>query len=186
MKKLLLFLLIPIGLGGGMTAGYALKPPAEEEGHASDKGKAAESSDGRGMSEHADTKAKPADEEMGVPDDLAKPLEGDPDPVDYVKLDRQFVVPLISDGKVSAMVVISMAVEADPGATDLVFAHEPKLRDGFLKVLFTHAQSGGFEGSFTNDQVLADLRTALNATARAVVGTKVRQVLLTSVVRQDL
>jgi len=183
MKKLLLFMLIPIGLAGGLGAGYALKPHAEQEDAA---GKAGDPWDADVDEEDNPSAGKDADLKAVEPASYAEPLQGDPEPVDYVKLDRQFVVPLIRDSKVSAMVVISMAIEAEPGSADLVFLHEPKLRDVFLQVLFTHAQSGGFEGAFTNEKALADLRFALNVAAQSVIGKMARKVLLTSVVKQDV
>ncbi len=190
MKKLLIILLVPLGLAGGLGAGYAMKPtPDAPEGDAIDTegGTEADAKIGGTPSvADADQQSKMGEGIAVVTPAVAPPLVGTPEPVDYVKFDRQFIVPLIAGDKVSAMVVISLAMEAAPGATDLIFAHEPKLRDGFLQVMFTHAQSGGFDGAFTNEKALADLRGALNASARAVVGDVMRQVLLTSIVRQDI
>ena len=121
--------------------------------------------------------------------EAAKAPEPDPDPdltTQFVKLDRQFVVPVILNDKVSSLMVLTLAVEMASGGSEPVFDREPKLRDEFLRVLFTHAQSGGFAGAFTDPAAMDDLRASLVATARRVLGGDVRSVLLTSIVRQDL
>ena len=38
---------------------------------------------------------------------------------------------------------------------------KPRLRDSFLKVMFRHANSGGFDGSFTSGRKMDDLKSAL-------------------------
>jgi len=63
---------------------------------------------------------------------------------------------------------------------------EPKLRDSFLRVLFDHANMGGFEGNFTNAQVLGRLRAALREVAQQDLGVDVAQdVLIVEIARQD-
>jgi len=79
-----------------------------------------------------------------------------------------------------------MAIEITGGGSDPIFAQEPKLRDEFLRVLFLHAQSGGFSGAFTEPRVMDDLRASLTASAKRILGSKVKAVLLTNLVRQDL
>ena len=160
MKKLLIpVILALVGLAGGLFAGHSMKPAPEPEA-----GEAAEKA--------AETAPEPAPDASG----------------EYVKLDRQFIVPVIADEKVGALMVLQMAVEMAPGSggSEPVFDQEPKLRDEFLRVLFLHAQSGGFDGAFTESRVMDDLRASLTSTARRVVGPGVRAVLITSIIRQDI
>ncbi len=163
MKKLLIpVVLALVGLAGGLFAGHSMKPAPEPE-----EGEAAEAAE-----------AAPAPEPEPAPDA----------PGEYVKLDRQFIVPVIADEKVGALMVLQMAVEMAPdaGGSAPVFDQEPKLRDEFLRVLFLHAQSGGFDGAFTEPRVMDDLRASLTSTARRVIGPGVRAVLITSIIRQDI
>ncbi|MDT8857984.1 flagellar basal body-associated FliL family protein [Paracoccaceae bacterium Fryx2] len=104
---------------------------------------------------------------------------------DYVKLNNQFVVPVVENGRVASMVVLSLSLEAKPGSTDLIYAREPKIRDAFLQVLFDHANSGGFRGSFTDGSNLILLRKALLEAARTTMGDLVTDVLIADIVRQD-
>jgi flagellar FliL protein len=83
------------------------------------------------------------------------------------------------------MVVLSLSLEVAPGHTEDVYSREPKIRDAFLQVLFDHANSGGFRGSFTDGSNLVVLRRALQEKAVAVLGDIVTDVLITEIARQD-
>lgn len=155
MAKLLPLLLILVGLIGGAGAGLALRPAPEEPPPGED---------------HAEA---PAVDEAGAP------LH------DYVRLNNQFIVPVVEDDEVAALVIMSLSLEVAPGMGEIVFAREPKLRDGFLQVLFAHANAGGFRGSFTENVTLSSLRQALVETARTIVGPGVGDVLIMDLVRQD-
>lgn len=104
---------------------------------------------------------------------------------EYVKLAQQFVIPVFSNAKVSALIVISLSLEIMPATNELVFAKEPKLRDVFLQVMFTHAQSGGFDGAFTTGQPISDFKKSLKQAAIEVLGETVHDVLITDMVKQD-
>lgn len=104
---------------------------------------------------------------------------------DYVKLNNQFVVPVLEGGQVTAMVVLSLSLDIAAGNTQLVYDREPKIRDAFLQVLFDHANTGGFRGSFTDGSNLVVLRQALTEKAIGVLGPIVSDVLITEIARQD-
>jgi flagellar protein FliL len=104
---------------------------------------------------------------------------------DYVKLSNQFVVPLVERERISAMVILTLSLEVTQGATEQVYAREPKLRDAFLQLLFDHANTGGFRGSFTDAANLVILRQGLRDVAKQLLGDIVLDVLITDIVRQD-
>lgn len=104
---------------------------------------------------------------------------------DYVKLNNQFVVPILEGGHVASMVVMSLSLEVVAGNTESVYSREPKIRDVFLQVLFDHANTGGFRGSFTDGSNLVMLRRALKERAVSVLGDIVTDVLITEIARQD-
>nr|WP_157136470.1 flagellar basal body-associated FliL family protein [Sagittula stellata] len=168
MKKLLPILLALIGTGAGIGAGIMLKPapPPEEEVAAVDC-IAPEGAVSHGTVEDAS--------EHG-----AEPVTNE-----YVKLTNQFIVPVMSEERVQALVVASLSVEVTQGMTETVYAREPKLRDVFLQILFDHANIGGFDGSFTAGQRMDILRSALLDGARSVLGPEARDVLITEIARQD-
>jgi hypothetical protein len=162
MRKLLPVILALFGLAGGAGAGLFLRPAPVDapEGEAAAEAGEAPAADG----DHAEA-------------DSAEP--------EFVRLSNQFVVPVVAEGRVSAMVVLSLSLEVETGTTDAVFQREPKLRDAFLQVLFDHANLGGFSGSFTDGSNLVLLRTALKEAAVLVLGPVVKDVLITDIARQD-
>jgi flagellar protein FliL len=164
MGKLFPILLALVGLGGGIGAGIFLRPAPEAGDHAAE---------GDHPLDEAETKTT---------EDGEEPEEGGPE---YVKLNNQFVVPVVEEGRVAAMVVLSLSLEVEAGNTEAVYQREPKLRDSFLQVLFDHANIGGFSGSFTDGANLVVLRTSLTEAAGLVLGSAVTDVLITDIARQD-
>lgn len=156
MGKLLPIILLLVGLGGGVGAGLVLRPPPPEP-----------------PAEQTATEVDPAPEEEI---DTA---------VEFVKLNNQFVVPVVEDGRVQSMVVLSVTIETKLGQRETIYQFEPKLRDAFLRVLFDHANAGGFHGTFTANTQMNALRVALLEIARRDFGTDIYDVLITDIVRQD-
>ena len=170
MKKLLPILLAVIGLAGGIGAGAFLKPaPEVVEAPACDP-EAEDCAD--------DNTAQYAATAVMEPYDPDKQW-------DYVKMPKQFVVPIIKKERVSALVVLSLSLEVEQGTSEAVLARVPKLKDGFLQVLFAHANSGGFNGAFTTGQSMKDLRGSLNEVARQYLGDSVNDVLIEEIVKQE-
>jgi flagellar protein FliL len=116
---------------------------------------------------------------------MEEAVEEPAEPPEYVKLSNQFVIPVLADGRIESMVILSINLEVDAGTTETVYAREPKLRDAFLQVLFDHANAGGFRGSFTDGANLVNLRTALHETAMGVLGEIVKDILIVDIGRQD-
>ena len=104
---------------------------------------------------------------------------------DYVKLTNQFIVPLLDNGRISSMVIVSLSLEVKQGNSEMIYLREPKLRDAFLQMLFDHSNTGGFRGSFTDSANLVILREGLLEIARQILGDIVSDVLITDIVRQD-
>jgi hypothetical protein len=121
-----------------------------------------------------------------MPSEGAQDTTKDTGNTEFVKLNNQFVVPVVTRDRVSAMVVMSLSIEIAQGNSEIVYTREPKLRDGFLQVLFDHANLGGFEGEFTNANNMDVLRMSLRDVATLVLGDAARGVLITEIARQDV
>jgi len=104
---------------------------------------------------------------------------------DFVKLNNQFVVPVVEGGRVVSLVIMSLSVEVALGSTEKVFSQEPKLRDAMLQIMFDHANAGGFNGVFTDGANLTLLRRALMESAQKILGDVVKDVLISDLARQD-
>ncbi|WP_127559785.1 flagellar basal body-associated FliL family protein [Nioella ostreopsis] len=175
-RFLLPVILLLAGLGGGVVAGKmmsgggeetAADSPAEDDGHGGDEGHGAEEDDGHGFSDGHGEEADPNS------------------PYEYVRLNNQFVVPLIRHGSVRSLVVLTLTIEVESGENELVYDREPRLRDALLRVMFSHANVGGFDGSFTAVESMAPLREGLREAARQVLGAVAHDVLIMDIVRQD-
>lgn len=107
-------------------------------------------------------------------------------PSEFVKFSNQFVIPLLGDQTVEAMVILSLSLEVPQGEKENVYAQEPRLRDAFLRVLFDHANSGGFSTVVMTSAGLDDLRAALREAALKHEPDAIRDVLIADLVRQEI
>ncbi len=179
-KKLLPVILAALGLGAGVGAGILLKPAPEAA--------AASAGPDAKADEHgtaADSHGTPAGAHAAAEADAAHGGGANTD-TKIVSLENQFVVPIIDEGEVDALVVLSLDVEVDYAAVETVHSYEPKLRDAFLSVLFEHANAGGFHGSFTSSGTMNLLRSALLESAEKTLGNVVHEVLITNIIRQKV
>lgn len=162
MKKLLLpLILVIVGTAAGTGAGIFLKP-------------------------------KEAQVEMANPCGEVEPdIHADEEHVapavaqEFVKLNNQFVVPVVKGDRVTALVVMNLSIGVGEGEREKVFSYEPKLRDVFLRALFDYSTAGGFDGAFIDSIKLDNLRHILLEEARIVLGPIVAEVLITDLGRQD-
>jgi len=177
MKKLLPVILAILGLTLGTGAGIVLKPKPE----GSSLTAVAKTS--------TETEVAIAETVKGTETPMRRSEKENKGPevgFEYVKLNNQFIVPVVRGSKVTALVVMSLSVEVPIGQKETVYMREPKLRDTFLQVLFNHANSGGFDGTFTSGEKMDDLRGSLFEAATAVLGEAASDVLILDIVRQDI
>lgn len=179
MRLIIPILLLVVGLGGGVGAGLMLaggdsEEPAEVAADAEDYGSDAEEvHDEHGEEDHAEVRDPPSVEAAG-------------ENTEFVRLNNQFVVPIVREGTVRSLVVMGLTIEAETGQSTFVFSQEPRLRDTFLRVMFAHANTGGFDGLFTEAAAMAPLREALLEAAQGALGASiVYDVLITDITRQD-
>lgn len=201
MKTLFPLMLAVLGLSAGLGGGYALRPGSEAdaamsvEAHDAPEPGGDAGADGGQDAGSAPAEDHPAASEVPSGDQAASAGhdgEGsghggsaDDGRPAYVKLSNQFIVPVVEEGRVASMVILSLTLEVAQGSTEAVFAIEPKVRDALLQVLFDHANAGGFRGSFTDGANLIVLRRALLEAARKAAGDRVRDVLIADIARQD-
>lgn len=168
LRLILPLLLALLGTGAGVGAGMLLKPAPEETPVTNDT---KEEGDAAKAEETNDVEAE--DEGEGAT------------ALNYFKLSNQFVVPVLDAGHVGALVVMSLSLEVKDQNTDTYYDKEPKLRDSLLRVMFDHANAGGFDGPFTEGGRMQSLRYALREAAQKVLGPVVTDVLILDIVRQD-
>jgi len=179
MRIILLVVLVALGLGGGLAVGTFLgtdradvEPELEVDPSDHDTDHDGTDEDGHDYTEDRYTtsvvRVTPAN--TGT---------------EYVRLNNQFVVPIVRHGSVRSLVIMALTLEVQDGYNEQVFLHEPRLRDSFLRVMFTHANAGGFDGSFTDSASMAPLREGLMEAALVVLGEGIVDVLIVDITRQD-
>ena len=141
----LLLLMALAGTGAGVGAGLVLAPIEED------------------MTDESDIPAAehPLEEETDKHGD-----KGNQSGAEYVKLTNQFVVPIVERDRVAAMVVLSRSLEVEPGSQQKIYSLEPKLRDGFLRILFDHANMAGVAHLRTRD---AGCAAGISSTSRGAI-----------------
>lgn len=160
--KILPILLLGVGVAAGAGAGMVLKPKLDVS--------SAEISHTQGIT---------------LRDQGERPATNG-GPTEIVKLNNQFVIPVVKMNRISALVIMSLSLETALGRNSEVYDLEPKLRDVFLQALFDHANIGGFDGEFTQARNMEVLRTTLHGVASQVLGDAVLGVLITEIARQDI
>jgi len=168
MAKLFPLLLIVLCVAGGAGAGLFLRPEQPAKVQTS--------------TEQAET-CLPTGEPPVVPAMAPAAASG---PSEFVKFSNQFVIPLLGDQTVEAMVILSLSLEVSQGEKESVYAQEPRLRDAFLRVLFDHANTGGFDTGVMTSAGLDDLRAALREVALKHDPDAIRDVLIADLVRQEI
>ena len=163
MKLLIPLIMALTGLAAGAGAGWYLRAPPPEESAA----EATQEEVARDVAAHAADDAAGSNRET-------------------LRLANQFMVPLVREDRVHAIVVIGLALELTQGHDITLTRHEARLRAAFLQALFDHANMGGFEGVFTSGEVLLGLRGQLRAIAREQLGDVLRDVLITDLIRQEV
>ncbi len=209
MRFVLPLLLALIGAAAGVGAGLYLKPSADaalpEGSHETGQETTATSSEpgheaapaeaGHEAAPAADAhSAAPAEgghdsgqaAEHGAEAGGEHAADGAPATSEFVKLNNQFIVPVLRDGKINSLVVLSLSVETPAGQSEFIYTQEPRLRDAFLQVLFDYANSGGFDGEFTNGNNMNTLRDELLMSGKKLLGDDIISLLITDIGRQDM
>lgn len=162
MKLLTPLVMVLAGLSAGAGAGWYMRPPPPDEA----------SPETAAQASTAPLAVRPEDDRQGGNGET-------------LRLTNQFMVPLVREDRVHAVVVIGLALELSQGHDISLVRQEARLRAAFLQALFDHANMGGFEGVFTSGEVLLGLRGQLRAIAREQLGESLRDVLITDLIRQE-
>lgn len=191
MKKVLVLVLPLLAFLGGAVGGdflHAGKSKAGEgeagEGAPTTAGETATAGEAQtAAAEHseaaAEAPAKPADAGHGA----SEGAEGDS--ADWYHFDKQFFVPILRNGSTTAVMVLSLTVEMPSSERTNVEAQEHRLRDALLNALMIQANTGGFDGNFTAEPNLDQLRTALLAAAQKAAGPRIQSILIEDIAKQD-
>lgn len=192
LRPLLLTLLVLAAALGGAAGGDMLRKRGGDP--AATGGEAAIAPEGGGDGAGTGATPQPAAAPAAVPaapagsHDAPAPAKApaEPGPTDITfRFPQQFFVPLVRDGQVRGMLILTLAVTIPEGNEEAVYRNEFRLRDALLRNLLIHANSGGFDGNFTAEAHLELLRARLLETAQAIVPGAISGVLIADIARQE-
>jgi len=113
--------------------------------------------------------------------------DGDAAPaVIYYKFTREFVVPIIRDGRVSSLVILNLNLEADASIERELFDMEPKLRDNIMTTLITLSNDGTTFESMTSVKNYESIRSLVLQNLGSVVKDGITNVLIVDLAKQDI
>lgn len=104
----------------------------------------------------------------------------------YYKFSREFVVPLMRNGRVKSLVIININLEADASISDELFAMEPKLRDNIMSTLIALSNDGVTLEEMTDVSSYETIRTMILLNLEKVVSSGIQNVLILDMAKQDL
>lgn len=181
MKALLIpVVLLIVGTGAGVGAGMFLAPKPDPETaveHAAEP-------DAKAEPEHKTHEVEITHKDNSGDDDHGD--DGHKDAIAYIKMPNQFIVPVMEDGRMTAMIIMTVSMEAMESDEAYIQSHAPKIRDGFIQEMFKHAGLGWFSGDYTRSEPMSLLRKSLLAKAKSIVGDRVKGILILDIARQEV
>ncbi|WP_405403424.1 hypothetical protein [Paracoccus sp. Ld10] len=173
-KKIIPIALPVLALIGGAFGGDMLRAPASHANTATET-TAAEGHD-----------AAPADDGHGGGDHGTDNHDAGGDPTDaaWFQFPTQFFVPLMRQGDLRDVMILTVTLQTDGASLDALSKKEHTLRDALLRQLMIHANTGGFDGNFTADRNLVTLREGLLQAAKTATDVPVNAVLIEDIARQ--
>jgi flagellar protein FliL len=104
----------------------------------------------------------------------------------YFKFTREFVVPVVSQGRVTSLVILNLNLEADENMSQKLFEMEPKLRDNIMTTLITISNDGKTFESMTDVENYESIRSMVMMNLKSVMATGIHNVLIVDLAKQDL
>lgn len=195
MKKILFPLLMILVVVGGAVAADFVKngggeKDAKQSAHGDKKPDKHAKKDAHGdKKDKGHKKSKKKDSHDKKKDSHGKKSEygdgGGADEISYLKFKRQFVVPVMQDGTIQALVIMNFNLVLDDHAPDNVFSYEPKLRDALTRELLGLSNAGIFGENLTSAASYETMREKLLTASRAVVKEGISDILILDVARQE-
>lgn len=189
MKALLFPVIMAVFAAGGVLTADFVKgdgsaAASKDDAHAKDKAEEGHGKDDKG---HGDKK----DDGHGKKGDKDKGGHGDKGgdsyagETDFVKFKRQFVVPVLKNNAVDALILLNLGLEVPASQRDDMFRLEPRFRDAFIRELLQLSDDGYFDQELTSPDTYEVLRETLARAAGDISEDGVKAVLILDLSRQD-
>ncbi|MFN3312048.1 MAG: flagellar basal body-associated FliL family protein [Hyphomonas sp.] len=104
----------------------------------------------------------------------------------YYRFSREFIVPLIDNGRVSSLVILNINLEVDAASSQTLFSMEPALRDNIMTTLITLSNDGRTFESISSIENYESLRAMILMNLKKTVPNGINNVLILDMARQDI
>lgn len=104
---------------------------------------------------------------------------------EYLNFKRQFVVPVVNNDAVDALILLNIGIETPAGKRDDMYRLEPRFRDAFIRELLQLSDSGYFDSELTSSATYEVIRETLYRAASEINNEGVSDVLILDLSRQD-
>lgn len=180
MKKILIMLIPVLALAAGSIGGDMLRPAAKAnaEGAHADGSSAADAT--AATEAHGSTDTGPSEDAHG-----GGGHGGDPGAAAWFTFPSQFFVPMMRNGDMGAMMIMTLTVETTEADLEPMKQQEHRLRDALLRHLMVLANTGAFDGNFTAEARLRVMREGLLKAAQDATELSVDKVLIEDIARQQ-
>lgn len=175
------------GVGGHFLRSMGSSAPkAEKHGEEKSEGGHGEKKDDHAKPEKKADKKDAKGDGHGKSDDGHGKGGGEAGGVIYFKFSREFVVPVVSQGRVTSLVILNLNLEADADMSQKLFEMEPKLRDNIMTTLITISNDGKTFESMTDVENYESIRSMVMMNLKSVMSTGIHNVLIVDLAKQDL
>ena len=104
----------------------------------------------------------------------------------YHKFSREFVVPMIENGKVVSLVILNINLEVDPAYSGQVFSMEPAIRDNIMTTLINISNDGRTFETLTDIESYESMRALVLMNVKKVMPNGISNILILDMARQDI
>ena len=191
MKNIIAAVIAIVCILAGGVGGYFLRSMsgggAAAESHGEEPAKDGHAAKDEKKDDHAkkpDKKDSHGKESKGGHGEDAAAGEGGS--VVYFKFSREFIVPIIRQGRVDSLVILNLSLEADSSIDQKLFEMEPKLRDNIMTTLITLSNDGTTFESMTDVENYETIRSMVLMNLQTVVSTGIENVLIMDLAKQDV
>jgi len=103
----------------------------------------------------------------------------------YIKFKRQFVVPVMTRGKIEALVIMNLNLELNSDAPSNAYSLEPKLRDAITRELLALSNQGIFGDNLTSAESYENIRKTLLSACEQILPEGIQDILILDIARQE-
>ena len=183
MKQLVPLAVAAVFIAGGGAGALFLK------GGLGGTAEASSASDGGGHGESAKSDGHGAKAEKGGHGEAKGGHGGDAaasGEITYYRFSREFVIPIIENGKVDALVILNLNLEVDSALSQQLFSMEPKLRDNIMTTLIKLSADDRTLHSITDVENYETLRSMILTNLQSAVPHGIENVLILDMAKQEL